>query len=326
MKSDKTQHIRLLIFLIVLIFCGSIFWVWWRDGISPVNGENTVPELFIIQKGEGVKSIAARLSQQNLIRSSTAFFILVKLDGIETQLQAGDYRLNQSMDARSIARELTHGTSDVWVTIPEGWRKEEISMKLARELDIPESEFLKIAEEGYLFPDTYLVPRDATSGAVLDLFYANFHSKITDSMKSEMMQSGLSFTEALVLASLVEREGKNNEDRPVIAGILYNRLKLKMPLQVDATLQYALGYQSAEKNWWKKNLTAQDKLVDSPYNTYINVGLPPSPISNPGLDALKAVTKPVNTEYLYYLHDPKGNVHYAETLNQHTANIAAYLR
>ena len=136
----------------------------------------------------------------------------------------------------------------------------------------------------------------------------------------------MTLDEVIILASIVEREGKTGIDRPVIAGVLLNRMENGWPLETDATLQYSLGYQSKEKTWWKKELTDEDKQVDSPYNTYKNIGLPPGPIANPGVQAITAVIYPKKTDYMFYLHDTKGNVHYARTLEEHEKNIEMYLR
>lgn len=282
--------------------------------------------MFVIERGEGVKNIAARLAAARLIRSSTGFYLLVKFMGIEHNLQAGDFRLNRSMDTKTIALELTHGMLDVWVTTLEGWRVEEIAAKLNKELDIPESEFIKVAREGYMFPDTYLVPRDATVGAVAILFRSTFDEKIDAPLRNDAKKTGLSLDGVITLASIVEREGRSEEDRPVIAGILLKRFKADWPLQADATLQYALGYQTEEKTWWKKNLFDEDKKIDSIYNTYLHTGLPPRPISNPGLSSIRAVIYPKETDYWYYLHDPEGRAHYARTLEEHNQNSATYLR
>ena len=325
MKSNKWYPIRyvLLLAVVSIIILGG--WVWWRDGMAAFDPGDTSQKKFIVRRGEGVKTIAGRLAGEGLIRSPTGFFLLVKLLGIERKLQAGEYRLYAAMDTTTIARELTHGMLDVWVTIPEGWRVEETVAKLSRELDIPESEFIKVAREGYLFPDTYLVPKDATAGAVVQLFSSNFDEKVNATLRSDAKKTGLSFHDVITLASIVEREGRNGEDRPVIAGILLNRLKADWPIQADATLQYALGYQMRERSWWKKELTAEDKELASPYNTYRYTGLPPGPIANPGIVSITSVTYPRQTEYWYYLHDPKGTVHYAKTLEEHNSNIAKYL-
>lgn len=316
---------RLFIFLLVIALVGGGLSLWWYDAIAPVDPTDKNPVIFVINKGEGVKSISSRLAKQHLIRSPTGFFVLVKTLGIETQLQAGDFRLVRSMNSKDIAQELTHGTLDVWVTTLEGWRDEEIATKLAKDLDIPETEFLKYASQGYMFPDTYLIPKDATAAAIVDLFQHTFNSKITSQMRNDASKVGLSFKDIITLASIVEREGRTSSDRPVIAGILIKRLKADWPLQTDATLQYALGYQSNEKSWWKKYLTDEDKTVKSAYNTYRNKGLPPGPIANPGLSSINAVIYPAQSEYWYYLHDTKGQVHYGKTLEEHSANIEKYL-
>lgn len=328
MKSNNTYSFvsRFIILFFVVVIAAWGMWLWWRDSISAVDPNSTTPVIFVVRGGDGAKTIAANLAHENLIRSPTGFFILVKTLGIERKLQAGDFRLNRSMDARTIAFELTHGILDQWVTTLEGWRKEEIAAQMTKDLDIPEQEFLKVAKEGYMFPDTYLVPRDATAGAVVTIFEENFDKKVTPQMRQDARKTGLSLEEVIVLASIVEREGRTAEDRPVIAGVLLNRLKADWPLQADATLQYALGYQAQEKTWWKKMLFDEDKKINSPYNTYLHTGLPPAPISNPGLESITAVIYPKETDYWYYLHDPSGGVHYAKTIEEHNANIETYLR
>jgi len=326
MKSSNAIMTRVVVFLLVLIIgMGSAF-AWWFDSTRAADATDTAPLSFRINAGDGVRAIAANLADENLIRSPTAFFVLIKLMGIERNLQAGEFRLNRSMDSRTIARELTHGSEDTWITTLEGWRNEEIAAALSKNLDIPESEFLKSAKLGYMFPDTYLVPQDATAGAIIEIFTAAFDKKVTAEMRADIRASGMTLNEVLTLASIIEREGHTDEDRPVIAGVLLNRLKAGWPLQADATLQFALGYQSQEKTWWKKTLYDEDKKVNSPYNTYANPGLPPGPISNPGIASIRAAVYPKTTPYWYYLHDPSGGVHYAVTLEEHNANIEKYLR
>lgn len=318
--------VRILSFCIVVLFVGIACALWWIDGTAPVNAQNQTPERFVIRKGEPVKSIASRLSEQNLIRSPTAFFVLVKIHKIDGKIQAGEFRLNQSMDARMVADQLQHGMIDAWITTLEGWRIDEIANKLAKELDVPEKEFLSSATEGYMFPDTYLIPRTASASAIADLFLRTFNTKVTQKMHDDVESAGLTLHEAVTLASIIEREGKTDSDRPVIAGILLNRLRNNWPLQADATVQYVLGYQPQEKTWWKKYLTKEDLAVNSPYNTYIQTGLPPGPISNPGLSSIMAAVYPEDTDYWYYLHDPSGAVHFARTLDEHNENIRLYLR
>jgi UPF0755 protein len=328
MKSNKSPvaatHIGVF-FLVLAVFLGS-GWLWWADATGAINPEDTTSVSFTINKGDGARVIAANLADDKLIRSPTAFFLLVKLLGIERNLQAGEFSLSPSMDTTAIAKSLTHGTMDVRLTTLEGWRIEEVAARVARDVNIPEGEFLKAAREGYMFPDTYQLAPDATVGAVAKIFSDNFNSKITSTMREDAKKQKLTLAQVITLASIVEREGRTSEDRPIIAGILLNRLEADWPLQVDATLQYALGYQTNEKSWWKKYLSDDDRHVNSPYNTYMHTGLPPGPICNPGLAAITAVIYPQKTDYWYYIHDPAGNAHYAKTIEEHNANIAKYLQ
>jgi UPF0755 protein len=322
-KQNNNLLIRAISFFTVL-FIGFICLVyWWNNGLKPNNINDNSATEFMVSEGEGIKSITSRLFQNKLISSQTVFFLMLKIYGIDRKIQAGNYRLQGNMDALTLARTLTHGVSDKWITIIEGLRKEEAAFVLAKELNIPESEFLSLASEGYIFPDTYAFPDEATAGAVLALIDANFRKK-TDplfaSYKGEFLKD-----ELLILASLIEREGKSENDKPIIAGVLINRLKKNWPLQVDATLQYAIGYQSQEKTWWKKNLTNLDKKIVSPFNTYENVGLPPAPIANPGLMSIRSAMNPIETDYMYYLHDENGQVHFARNILEHEQNINKYL-
>lgn len=327
MKSNNSTGIsRLLVFLTVTIVVVVGGFIWWTTSTRAVEPGNAAAVAFSVKAGDGVRAIADNLAADHLIRSPTAFFILVKTMGIEKNLQAGDFRLSRAMDDREIALALTHGFQDVWVTTLEGWRNEEIAQVLSKNLDIPETEFLKAARQGYMFPDTYRIPHDATAGAIVNMFQTTFDTKITPAMRQAAASRGLTWDQVIILASIVEREGRTNEDRPVIAGILLKRLKADWPLEVDATLQYALGYQSNEKTWWKKDLTAEDRLIKSPYNTYTNTGLPPGPICNPGLSSITAVVYPKDSGYWYYIHDTSGTVHYATTLEEHNANITKYLQ
>jgi UPF0755 protein len=178
-------------------------------------------------------------------------------------------------------------------------------------------------EEGKYFPDTYLVPKQITLEAVRQLLRRTFDEK-TAPLGLNNSASGLTAEEVIILASLVERETKTDADRALVAGVLSNRLKIGMKLDVDATVQYVIGFTKAD-GWWKKNLTSEDLQIKSPYNTYLYAGLPPSPICNPGLAALKAVLDPTETDYFYYLSDKTGAMHYAVTFSEHKANIAKFL-
>lgn len=316
-----------IIITIVLFFLVTLFFIlYFKEGVMPVKPKSKESKIFVIPKGSSVTQIARNLEKEGLIRNKLVFYFVVKQLGIEKKIQAGDFRLSPSMNAYEIAQQLTKGTLDVWVTIIEGLRKEEIAQIISKELGLPEIEFIKKAKEGYLFPDTYLIPKEATIEMVLDIFYKNFNRRYDQKLRELTRKKGLTEEEVIIIASLVEKEGKYPEDRPLIASVILNRLRIGMKLDIDATVQYALGYQENEKTWWKKNLTLADLEIDSEYNTYRNKGLPPGPIANPGLSAIKAVLEAPKTEYLYYLADKTGKTHFAKTFEEHQRNIEKYLR
>lgn len=317
---------KLITLLIILAVLGIGSYVFFTEGTLPVNKTDNTPKIFVIEPGESLDSIINNLYEEDLIRNRIVFSLIVKQKGIETKIQAGDFRLFPSMNAYEIADELTHGTIDVWVTIPEGLRKEEIAEIISEKFNIPETEFNSLAQEGYLYPDTYLVPKNPTAQQVVDLLTNTFEEKFTEEMEQQMLEKGMTRNEVVTLASLLERESVGDADRQQIANILYRRLEEGMPLQVDATVQYVLGYQTSEKRWWKKALTFDDLKIESVYNTYVNAGLPPGPIASPGIEAILAVLNAnSDTPYLFYIHDLEGNTYYAEDYEKHQRNIDRYL-
>lgn len=294
---------RILIGLGVGLVCLVGLAVWWQVALSSVDSSNNKPVTFVVEKGDGVKEISNNLKNAGLIRDQIAFFLLERLF-IKNPPQAGTFQLSPSFTAKEIAQKLTLGTEDVWITIPEGWRSEQI-------LDYLKKDGNWMADEGKYFPETYLVPKDMTIEEIRQLMLKTFAQKAPNITKDQ-----------LIIASLVEREAKNSSDRPLIASVIYNRLEIGMKLDVDATVQYALGKSG---NWWKKELTLEDLKIKSPYNTYTNVGLPPAPICNPGLAAIEAAVNPAKTNYLYYMHDSTGTAHFAKTIQEHNVNVAKYL-
>ncbi len=323
LKKIKSRFI-IAVLLSIFVFFG--IGMWSLQAFSPVDEKDKTPLVFVISPGESVRSIASRLRNEGLIRDSIAFFLTVKFQKLDNQIQAGDFRLSKAMNVSTVAQELTHGSIDVWLTTIEGWRVEEIALKLAQELSIPEREFVREAKEGYMFPDTYLIPHDATAGAIAQMFRDTFSKRFDAQLQQKVKSQGLTVDQAVTLASIVEREALFDRDRPIIAGILLKRLANDWPLDADATVQYALGYQSQGKTWWKKSLTAMDLQIKSLYNTRLHKGLPPGPISNPGLASLAAVAQPLETEYWFYLSDKAGSMHYAKTLEEHNQNIQKYLQ
>lgn len=315
------RKLILPVILLGLLFFGGKF--WWNSNFSAVSSDE-IAKSFIIAKGQSVDEIAQNLKKENLIKSPYLFKWHLKQSGLDSKLQEGTFKLSPSQSTPEIAETLTQAANDAWVTLLEGWRVEEIAEALNGKLKIDNGEFVKKAKkhEGYLFPDTYLFPKEATIDGIIQTLKLNFDKKYTDEIKSKIKAKGLTPAEGVILASIVEREARSNKARTEIAGILLKRLDIDMGLNVDASLQYILGYQPSEKSWWKRHLTGKDKEVESPYNTYKYRGLPPAPIANPSLSSLNAVANAnPKTPYLYYYHDSKGNSHYATTLQEHNENV-----
>lgn len=285
---------------------------WFYMNAKPVSSDKNFRD-FLIVKGSGAAQIGNKLYKEGIIKSSFVFKVYVQVTGKAEKIQAGEYRLSPSFSLFEIVNQLGRGPIEMWVTIPEGLRREEIASRFSKVLDKNETfakEFLKFSEgkEGYLFPDTYLFPKTASASAIIN--------KMTKTFAVKTAPMDLSQNQ-IILASLIERETKNDEERPIVAGILTNRLNVGMALQIDATIQYAKG------NW--EPVTSIDKSLNSLYNTYKFTGFPPGPIANPGLSSLEAAANPENTDYFYYLHDPKGKIHYAKTLAEHNENVRKYL-
>lgn len=204
-----------------------------------------------------------------------------------------------------------------------------MAAKLNSELGVSNSEFVKEAKEGYMFPDTYLFNPQSTPTDIISILRNNFEKKYEANLQSRIKKLGLTSDEGVILASIVEREARSDEARRMVASILLKRLKIEMGLNADATIQYALipkgTINPPSFGWWKRNLTKEDLKIASPYNTYLYRGLPPGPICNPSLSALEAAASAdPKTPYLYYYHDSKGNSYYAKTLEEHNQNVASY--
>ncbi len=318
------KRLTIFVSVVVLIIIGAL--IVYKEGSLPVDKNNKSNKIFVIKKGQGIDEIANNLAIEGFLRNRLVFYFIVKKQSAEKKIQAGDFRLSPSMTTFEIIEELQHGTLDTWITIIEGLRKEEIAEIITKKFNISEVDFIKKAQEGYLFPDTYLIPTKADSLMILKIMEENFTKKFS-SLKNKIKELKLTEDQAVTLASLVEREARDPQDRPVVAGIILKRLREDWPLQIDASIQYALGYQLNEKTWWKKNLTVEDLKIESPYNIYKNTGLPPGPICNPGLSSLEAVANAnINTPYWYYLSDKSGKMHYGKTLEEHNENISKFLQ
>lgn len=320
--------------------------IWWNFANQPlcphsVSKKECAEIPFSIRKGEGINKISSLLEERGLVRSSLVFKVQVWRLGLVKKIQAGDFSISPGETPTAIAWLLTKGNYDRRVILIEGLRAEEIGERLQNfglEIDLGQwmSLIAKQELEGKLFPDTYMIKKEAKQDEIARLLFKNFEKKFTPQLVNEALTKGIDQESVLILASLLEREVAHEQDRPIVAGILLKRLAKDWPLQVDAAVQYAVGSRdcytpgktSAPKagcNWWPKKLTNGDLKIKSPYNTYLNQGLPPGPICNPGLSTIKAVIDPQESDYWFYLSDSGGTVHFARTIEEQSENIRKYL-
>lgn len=311
----------------VVVAAGTAYYV--SGQLKPVSPASQEIERFVIAKGSSGRAVAEKLAQTGLIKDPLIFRYYLQIQGYTSQIKPGSYELSASMSAAEIADTLTKGTQDIWVTLLEGWRAEEMAAYLEKqELQAFDAdEFLQLAasSEGKLYPDTYLVPKDITAQTMHRLLLNTFEVRVNQGLSDEIEASSRSFSDVLIMASLIEREARDYEQMRHVSGILWNRIRIGMPLQVDATLQYAKGYNPSTQAWWSTPLAA-DKTIQSPFNTYLNAGLPPRPIANPSLLAIQAALDPLPVNDLFYLHASDGKMYYAETNEGHNANVSRYLR
>lgn len=310
----------------------------------------TATQRFVVEPGESAAQIAERLEQEGLITDASLFRLYIRHRGIDAKLEAGEFELSPGMTMPEIAEALQQArVQEVVVTIPEGLRAEEIAEILTendvtdgdawlalvrggdpRAAGVPDYDFLRdrpqgASFEGYLFPDTYRFPVRSQPGEILRIFLDNFDARVSPELRQEAASKGLTLHQVLTLASIVEREAVRADERPLIAAVYLNRLAQGMYLNADPTVQYAMGYQPDTGQWWKSPVSLEEySSVISPYNTYLNPGLPPGPICNPGLSAIEAVIRPAETDYLYFVATGDGGHVFARTLEEHEANIRRY--
>ncbi len=297
---------------------------------------------FQIELGESPYSIANRLQEEGFIASAEALRDYLVYSGLDVTIQAGDYQLSPGQTAVQIAQALQDSTpTTVTFHILSGWRMEEIAASLPTSgLTFTPEEFEEAVTsppdvsplvkqlpqgaslEGFLYPDSYELPRQIPLDDFLTTLLDDFQSKMDYGMQEGFKNQGLSLYQAVILASIVQREAMVEDEMPAIASVFFNRLKKGMNLDSDPTVQYALGYDAATKAWWKNPLSLDDLKVQSAYNTYQVPGLPPGPIDNPGLSALKAVAYPAQTPYYYFRAacDGSGRHTFSETFEQHQQN------
>lgn len=332
-----------------LDFMGVIVLIYLTIGsMTAADSSNDEVRDFAIERGQGAKEIASNLERAGIISNDLFFNYYLWRDTSANLLQAGEYALSPSMTIPKIARKLKTGEVKedlgVKVTIPEGYTTLQIeSALIAAGLAVSESEFVEAAGisaplaheifglsflrdvpsratlDGFLFPDTYFFDKNAELNDIVGRMLANFNGKVPEPSRVKIKARRKNLYETVILASLIEREVQTSGDMSLVAGVLWKRMEIGMPLQVDATLAYLTGKKTGE-------ITNDDKLIDSPYNTYKHRGLPPRPIANPGLNAIQAAIDPQESEYLYYLSTPQGDTIFSKTLEEHNENREKYLK
>lgn len=321
-------------FLVVVVFLVLFVVGWYFQALRPVTSHAEPTVEFEVSAGQGIDKIGENLSAKKLIRSRTAFKITVIRLGISSKIQAGFFQISPNMNIIEIAQRLTKAqTKQTRVTIQEGLRNQEIAQIIDKaiksgstEIQFSPNDFVTKTKnlEGQLFPDTYdFGPKDNT-----DTIIKRLNDKYLEVVKELNISSDKQKT-VTVFASLLEREAANSQEMPDVAGVLQNRLDESWPLQVDATVQYAMSSSRCKKldcDWWPQNITINDLKIKSAFNTYANQGLPPAPISNPGRDSLKAASSPNKNNYWFYLHDEKGVIHFSKTIEEHNRNVCVYLK
>jgi UPF0755 protein len=322
-----------IVVLLALVILAGLAWF----GVSVFLDRShpaTVTQV-IVPRGSTFHDIADQLAHAGVIANATTFRLYAKLEHADTSAHAGAFRFEPHQSAAGVLQQLESGGAQIarWVTIPEGFTAKEIAQRMQDEgfgdarvyykafmhdsivVDGARTKNL----EGYLFPSTYLIPVDATPRVVERILTAQFRKELPSDAAAKAKAHGLTVPQAVVVASLIEREAKADDERPLMAGVYYNRLRLGMPLEVDASIEYALPEHHSV-------ITYGDLKTNSPYNTYLHQGLPPTPIANPGGPSLQAAFNPKPSPYLYYVYKGNGHHAFAKTLAEQNANIAKYLK
>lgn len=333
-----------LIAILILIIGGGF--VYFLHQISRPVSDISSEKIFVVESGQGMKEISRNLETEGLISDSFIFEIYLWLKNLDDKLQAGDYSLKQNLNIIEVVRILSQGEvmpNEEVIKIIEGWQAKEIGAYLAEKGIVSQEDFSaavntqdsrilipnKVYEflrdkpstaglEGYLFPDTYRIYKDSKAKDIIEKMLDNFDKKFSSDFREEIASQDKTIYEIVTLASILEKEVRTDSDRKIAAGIFYDRLTQGIPLESDATVNYVTG-----KNVLQPSLG--DINIESPYNTYLNKGLPPGPICNPGFSAIKAAIYPQDSEYFYFLTKPDGSTVFSKTYEEHLANKRKYL-
>ena len=339
--------IKIKFIILTIIIFGAIFsGFYYFETTLPVS-KNPNEQLFAIQKGETAKQIAQKLKESGFIRSDFYFYLYSLKNNLDDKFQAGAYSLSPSSNAREIALALTQGqviNSELSLTFKEGWTINAMGNYLNEKIPTLSDEFMRLAKtplsdwpfeypmpaflnkapktadlEGYLFPDTYRIFADSPADIIIQKMLYNFDKKLTDEARATIETRGKTIHEIVIMSSIVEKEVQAANDMQLVAGIFYNRLNSNMKLDSDATLTYALDDKTAAH-------TYDDLQNDTPYNTYRFKGLPPGPISNPGLNAIESTVSPKKSDYYYFLTGADNKTYFAKTYDEHLQNKAKYMK
>lgn len=309
--------------------------LWFRNAVYGESGLPLRQTDVVVPRGASFAEVTGILVKHGVIEHPVVFRVLARMRHVDNDVKAGEYRFDRDQSSDDVLRKLVSGEEQVavWVTIPEGYTAREIAGTLAAHklgtepalaatflhdhIDVDGARTRSL--EGYLFPDTYLVPTDVTPGATAKLFTDEFRKQLPPDAGAKAKALGYTLPQVVTIASLVEREAKADDERALMAGVYYNRLKRGMPLEVDATIEYIFPAHHDV-------ITRRDLAIDSPYNTYLHTGLPPTPIANPGKPSLDAAFSPQPSDYLYYVAKGDGHSAFAKTLAEHNANVARYLK
>jgi UPF0755 protein len=320
------SKIIVIIFFILIIF---VLPVWLFLGPT---GSSKQTEVFVVPQNNENFDVVKSLKEKGLIKNEKGFKFIMDTFSGGTEIKPGGYRIDKGMNAWQVMEKITNKVDLFWVTISFCPRKEQVGEKLAdtlgwsrEKLDKWNTLYKKDKPEyfeGVYYPDTYLIPADESETQVAQRFIDHFNEKFNP-LSSEFIAKNIKWTTGLKIASLIAREAGDTRDMKLISGIIWNRLNKGMPLQIDATMQYTLG-KNASGSWWG-SINLEEKLSDSPYNSYLKKGLPPTPICSPNIDAINAALNPEETDCLFYLHDSNKQIHCAKTYEEHKNNIKKYL-
>ncbi len=314
---------KILLSIVVVIIALSGGLMWYNTSLS-ARSANSETINFSVPQGEGTKKIAERLEAENLISSALAFKIHFYFNE-ELKVQAGEYSIEKETSTRDLIASLSRGENsgrEVNVLIREGLSVKEMNEYLKKEGFMKDDSFLTAAAqyEGYLFPDTYRMFKDFTADDLIAKMRANFEVKLTPELREAMKNSGRKGEDIIIMASMLEKEVRTEEEMKIASGLFWDRIEVGQALQSCATLAFILGVNKAQYSY-------EDTQIESPYNTYQHPGLPPGPVSNPGLRAIKAAIYPTETDYNYFLSRPDtGETIFSVTLEEHNAAKAKYLK